>query len=166
MIAVEQEAPRTEHGGQFGVHGAQVVFGQPVQGGGADRRVRGPGQAQPGRPAGLPQIQVDEAQPGPAGVRSLAQRQRHGVGVDTDDGGTRQPVEQPDGQRAGAAAQVEDQRVRAPGPLFDRVDQGREPVLAIGQALLLLEIPACDPVQCGVAVKFRHAGPPCSERRY
>jgi hypothetical protein len=162
VIAVEQQSARTEHGGQFGVHGPQIVLGQPMQGGGADRRVRGPGQVQPGRPAGFAQVQVNKTEPGPAGVGGLAQRQRHRVGVDADDGGARQPVEQPDGQRAGAAAEVEDQRVRAPGSLFDRVDQGREPVLAIRQALLLLAIPALDPVQCGVAVKFRHAGPPCS----
>jgi hypothetical protein len=65
----------------------------------------------------------------------------------------RQPVEQPAGQRAGAAAKVEHQRVRAAGPLFDRVDQGGEPVLAIGQAGFLLTVPALDPLSCGAPVK-------------
>jgi len=86
-----------------------------------------------------------------------AEREQQRVGVHGDHGGAREPVEQPHRERAGAAAEVEDQRVRAPGPLLDRVDQGREPVLAIRQALLLLAIPALDPVQCGVTVKFRHA---------
>src|SRR6202042_1681235 len=86
-------------------------------------------------------------------------------GVDADARGVRQPVEQPDGQRAGTAAQVEHDRVRAAGALGDRIDQGGEPVLAIGQARLLLAVPALDPLPCGVmvryAVTFGHAEPPC-----
>ena len=68
-----------------------------------------------------------------------------------------EPGEQPDGQRTGTAADVEDERVRSPGTLLNRVDERGEPVLAVRQALLLLAVPALDPVSCGITVEFRHA---------
>ena len=128
-----------------------------MQRGGAHRGVRCPGlQAQPRRPAGNAQVQVGEAQPGQAGVGRPAQGQRHRIGVDADDRGARQPGEQADPQRAGPAADVEDERVAPSGPLLDRVDERGEPVLAVWQALLLLAVPALDPFPGGVAVEFGH----------
>ena len=113
-------------------------------------------QTQPRRPAGHTQVKLGEAQPGHVGIGRPAQGQRHRIGIDADDRGARQPGEQPDPQRAGPAADVEDERVGPSGPLLDRVDEHGEPVLAVRQALLLLAVPALDPFPGGVAVEFGH----------
>ena len=72
-------------------------------------------EAEPRRPAGAPQVHVDEAQPGDRRVAGPAERERDRVRVDRDDGRRGQPPEQPHRERSGAAAQVEDERVRPPG---------------------------------------------------
>jgi hypothetical protein len=162
VVAVEQQGAGAEHGGEFGVHGAQVRLGQPVQRGRAHRGVGGAAEAESPGPAGHAQVQVDQAQAGQVRVGRQAQGQRDRVGVDADHRGLRQPAKQPDRERAGPAAEVEHERVRAAGPLLDRVDQRGEPVLSVRQALLLLAVPALDPVSRGVAVELRHAVPPRS----
>ena len=157
VVPVEQQAAGAEHGGELGVHGAQLGLGEPVQRGGTHRGVRRTGaQAQPRGPAGNAQVQVGEAQSGHVRVGRPAQGQRHRIGVDADDPGARQPGEQPDPQRTGPAADVEDERVGPSGPLLDRVDERGEPVLAVRQALFLLAVPALDPFPGGVAVEFGH----------
>ncbi len=98
VVAVEQQAAGAEDGREFGVHGAQVRFGQPVQRGRAHRGVGGAAEAQAPGPAGNTQVQIDQAQPGQVMVGRRAQGQRDRVGVDADDRGVRQPAEQPDGQ--------------------------------------------------------------------
>jgi hypothetical protein len=113
-------------------------------------------QAQPRRPAGQAQVLLGEAQPGHVGVGGPAQGQRHRISVDADDRGARQPGEQPDPQRAGPAADVEDERVGPSGTLLNRVDERSEPVLAVRQTLLLLPVPALDPFPGGIAVEFWH----------
>ena len=157
MVAVEEEAAGAEHTREFGVQGAQIRLGQPVERGRTYRGVGGAVQAQRPGPAGHAKVQVDQAQPGQVRVGRSGQGQRDRVGVDADDRGLRQPAEQPDRQRARPAAQVEHERVRAAGGLLDRVDQRGEPVLPVRQAFLLLAVPALDPVPCGVAVELRHA---------
>ncbi len=98
VIAVEQQAAGAQDGGEFGVRGAQVRFGQPVQRGGAHRGVGRAAQVQLPGPAGNAQVQVDQAEPGKVLVGGQAQGQRDRVGIDADDRGPRQPAEQADGQ--------------------------------------------------------------------
>ncbi len=89
-----------------------------------------------------------------------AQRQQQRVRIDADDGGRGQPVKQPDGQRSRPAAKVEHKRIRDPGAVFHRVDQGGEPLLPVRQVPKLLGIPAGDPVKCCPAIKPWHEWPP------
>jgi hypothetical protein len=61
VIAVEQQAAGAQDGSEFGVHGAQIRLGQPVQRGRAHRGVGGAAEAQVPGPAGNAQVQVDQA---------------------------------------------------------------------------------------------------------
>ncbi|GAB3965501.1 hypothetical protein GCM10029978_028380 [Actinoallomurus acanthiterrae] len=86
-----------------------------MEGGGAHRGVHLPVQAQPGRPPGHAQIEVGEGEIVPVGVQGAPQGQQQRVGVDGDDPGLGEAVEQPGRQGARSAAQVQDERV-GPAP--------------------------------------------------
>jgi len=64
VVAVEEQAAGAQDGGEFGVHRAQLRFGQPVQRGRAHRGVGGAVEAQVPGPAGNAQVQVEQAEPG------------------------------------------------------------------------------------------------------
>ena len=145
VVAVEHQPAGAQHGRQFRVHGPQLGPVQPVQRGGAHRRVRGTVQAQRRRPAGFPQVLVHEAKPGTAAIRSAAEGQQQRIGIDGHHARRGHPVEQPDREGAGAAAQVEHERVVPAHPGLDRVDEYGEPLLAVGHVPLLLGVPAADP---------------------
>ena len=157
VVTIEQQAAGPQGRGQFRVHGPERGAGQPVQRGGAHGRVGRAVQAEGGRPARRAQVTVGEPQPRPLPVRGPAQREQQRVGVHRDHRRGGDPVEQPDRQGAGAAAQVQHERVGAAGALLDRVDQRREPVFPVRQVFLLLLIPLGDPLQRRPLVQSRHA---------
>ena len=154
MIPVEHQAARPQDRGQPRVHQVQRVRLQPVQRRGAHRRVRRPVQAERRGPTVRAQVHIGEPETVALAVRGAAERQQHRVGVDGDDAGGGHPVQQPDRQRPGTAAQVEDERVAAPGGLLDRVDEGGEALLPVGQVPLLLDLPPGDPALRGLAVQY------------
>ena len=125
---------------------SQFGLGQPVQGGHRHDGVGRAAQFERGRPAGVAQVVLDDAQAAPVVAHGPGQPEQGRVGVDRDDLGRRDPVQQAQGERPRAGAEVEDERVRPLGGRLDEVGDDGEALLAIGQVPLLLAVPALEPL--------------------
>jgi hypothetical protein len=85
VIAVDQYAAWTQRGGACGVHGAELLASEPVQGSGADERVRLPLQGEGIDPTRYAQVPIDESQPAKPGIAGAGEAEQQRIGVDADD---------------------------------------------------------------------------------
>jgi hypothetical protein len=95
-------------------------------------------------PARVLEVGGDEADPFVARKGALGDGEERRVQVDAGARGLREPFQQPGGDAAGAAGEVE-HAGRGADQRLDHVEHDREALLAVGQVPLLLPVPALLP---------------------